>query len=256
MTRVYAHRGARHELPENTLQAFRRGLDVGADALELDCHMTRDGIIVVSHDETGARMGNVASTIRSSSFADLREWDVGLGFLGESGERPFKSAGFRIPALAEVLAEFSGVRLNIDAKQEEPDMIPALLRAIRNARAEEYVHLASFSSKNLGKIRNARYAGGTSLSASEVAQVRLLPLSVLRVKKPRGERAQIPRSHGRLRLDSVAFIEKCHALGVAVDYWTINDADEARLLVSRRADGIVTDDPRRIVAALRSAGGT
>jgi glycerophosphoryl diester phosphodiesterase len=255
MTRVYAHRGARLELPENTMPAFRRALEVGADALELDCHMTRDGVVVVAHDETGSRTANVAREIRACSFEDVRSWDVGWGFSDRaapmSSTRPFAAKGFRIPALSELLEELPHARLNIDAKQEEPDMVPALLRTIRRHGAEERVHLASFSSKNLGKIRARGYRGGVSLGPREVMLLRLAPRAALRLGALGGTRAQIPRHHGPIRLDAARFIAKAHALGVAVDYWTINDADEARLLVERGADGIVTDDPRGMVAALR-----
>jgi glycerophosphoryl diester phosphodiesterase len=251
MTRVYAHRGARLELPENTLPAFRRALELGADALELDCHMTRDGIIVVSHDETGSRMANVARELRASAFADVREWDVGWGFTDDAGGRPFANAGYRIPALSELLEALPDARLNIDAKQQEPNMIGNLLRTIRAHGAEERVHLASFWMKNLGRIRAAGYRGGTSLGPKEVVHMRFAPTAVLRLMS-RGTRAQIPRHQGPIRLDDASFIAKCHALGVAVDYWTINDPDEARLLIERGADGIVTDDPRTIVPAVRA----
>ncbi|HWQ29275.1 MAG TPA: glycerophosphodiester phosphodiesterase family protein, partial [Dehalococcoidia bacterium] len=79
--RLYAHRGAARERPENTICAFERALELGADALELDVHATRDGTLVVAHDPDGRRMAGVASVIRETSLADVQAWDVGHGFV-------------------------------------------------------------------------------------------------------------------------------------------------------------------------------
>src|SRR5207245_7758006 len=68
--RLYAHRGAAAELPENTLPGFERALQVGADALEMDVHRTRDGVIVVSHDPDGARCCGVAQAIVATDWAE------------------------------------------------------------------------------------------------------------------------------------------------------------------------------------------
>ncbi len=253
MTIVYAHRGARVELPENTMPAFRRALELGADALEIDCHMTKDGVVVVSHDPTGERMAGVNRAIKDESFASVREWDVARGFHPKAGAPPLEGdARFRVPELAEVLADLPDVFLNIDAKQEEPDMVPALLRVIRAHDATQRVRLASFSDKNLRRIRRLRYEGETSLGPQEIAMVRALPEALLRRMKLVGKRAQIPRKQGPITLDTRSFITKCHALGIGVDYWTINDPEEAMELSRRGADGVVTDDSRAIIPALAS----
>ena len=254
MTIVYAHRGARVELPENTMPAFRRALELGADALEIDCHMTRDGVVVVSHDETGERMAKVNHAIKDQSFASVADWDVGLGFRATQPELhgvPQPGERFRIPELAEVLSELPGVFLNVDAKQEEPNMIPALLRVIRAHDAMSRVRIASFSDANLRLIRRLGYEGETSLGPREIALVRTLPTPLLRAAKMVGKRAQIPRKQGPIALDTAAFITKCHALGIGVDYWTINEPSEAMELSRRGADGVVTDDPRAIIPVLR-----
>ena len=239
------------ELPENTMPAFRRALELRSDALEIDCHMTKDGVVVVSHDHTGERMAKEKRAIREESFAVVREWDVSRGFHAKAGSPPLEPGiQFRIPELAEVLSELPDVFLNIDAKQETPDMVPALLRVIRAHDAAKRVRLASFSDANLRRIRKLGYEGETSLGPQEIALVRALPEALLRALSLTGKRAQIPRKQGPITLDTRAFIAKCHALGIGVDYWTINDPKEAQELSQRGADGIVTDDPRAIIPAL------
>src|SRR5215510_5737211 len=86
---VYAHRGAPAERPENTLASFRRALELGADALETDVHLTADGAVVAIHDATGARVAGVESAISASSLAEIRAWDAGYAFVDARGERPF-----------------------------------------------------------------------------------------------------------------------------------------------------------------------
>src|SRR5690242_7442718 len=78
---IYAHRGASFELPENTLEAFGLALDLGADAIETDAHMTRDGRIVLSHDATGAKTAGVPLPIRDLTLSELRQWNVGARFI-------------------------------------------------------------------------------------------------------------------------------------------------------------------------------
>jgi glycerophosphoryl diester phosphodiesterase len=105
--RVYAHRGASAECPENTLPSFRRALDLGADALELDVHLTRDRQIVgVARNGDGRRMAGVAhGPSPRSTLDEVRGWDAGWGFRAADGSRPFAGRGVRMPALEEVLAE-------------------------------------------------------------------------------------------------------------------------------------------------------
>ena len=221
---VYAHRGASAELPENTLAAFARALEVGADAIETDAHMTRDGRIVLSHDP---------HSIPSLSLEQVRAWKSDVATLDEALER------------------FPDVLFNVDAKQTEPDMIPALLRCIRAARATDRVRIASFSTRNLERTRALGYEGETGMSAKEIARVMFLPRAALRWIRVPGHAAQVPRRAYGVRFDTQGAIDRLHAVGLRVDFWTINDADEARRLFALGADGVMTDDPRGLCAALR-----
>jgi len=241
---LYAHRGAGLERPENTLEAFRLGLELGADALETDAHMTRDGRIVLSHDPSGMRMAGVPLDIRDCTLAQVREWNMGA--------RSATSAGlsFRIPTLDEALAELPEVVFNVDAKQVVPDMIPALLRCIRAARAEDRVRIASFSTRNLRRVRALGYEGATGLAGPELALLMLAPSRLSRRWKL-GDAAQVPRRALGVTFASQSMIDRLHALGLRVDFWTIDDPAEARRLLAMGADGIMTDDVRAVAPAFR-----
>jgi glycerophosphoryl diester phosphodiesterase len=251
MARVYAHRGASLERPENTLCAFERALELGVDALETDLHRTADGHLVLSHDPVLTRTCGVPMVIATSSFADVRSCDAGWGFVAPDGARPFAEHGICVPTLDELLDTFPKVTVNVDLKPRGRDVVDAVIARLRRRGDEGRVHLASFHPATLHAIRRAGYPGGTSLTVAEVLRVRALPLPWLRTMPPGGTAAQVPVAFRGLRFDTKDFIARCHALSLRVDYWTVNDPMEARRLVALGADGIMTDDPARIVPALR-----
>jgi glycerophosphoryl diester phosphodiesterase len=254
MTIVYAHRGAAAERPENTLPAFRRALELGADALETDVHLTADGEIILAHDEDGQRVAGVGRQLRGSTLREIQSWDAGHVFVDARGERPFLGQGYRIPSLEELLVELPGARLNVDLKTEEPALIERFIAVVRRHRAEERVLAASFFRSTLVRLRGSGYRGDTSLAKSEFVRCWLVP-GWLQRELPPGRRAQIPTHSGGFRFAKPRLLNKLHRLGLRVDFWTINDPSVARSLVELGADGIMTDDPARIVPAVRAAGG-
>jgi glycerophosphoryl diester phosphodiesterase len=126
------------------------------------------------------------------------------------------------------------------------------LEVVRRHAAEERVVAASFHGGPLRRLRAAGWRGAMSLSRFEFAAAWLLP-SFLHGGYPPGMRAQIPTHTGPCSLATPGVLRKLQALGLAVDYWTINDPEEAKRLVALGADGIMTDDPARIVPAVRAA---
>lgn len=250
--RLYAHRGCSAELPENTLPAFQRAVELGVDALELDVHLTRDGHPLVSHDPGAERMTGKRAQWRDLDLATAQRLDVGRGFVAADGSRPHAGKGIYAPSLAEVLTTFPSMRLNVDVKQWEPPMVSPLLALLRKHRAEDRVTLASFQVRTLLGIRRRGYGGETALAQAEVVALLTLPIAVIKNLPLVGVAAQIPVAAGPFRLDRPAFLAKCHALGMRVDYWTVDDPAEARRLIGLGADGIMTDDPARMTAALRA----
>jgi glycerophosphoryl diester phosphodiesterase len=223
--RVYAHRGASRELRENTMPAFRRALELGVDALETDVHATADGVLVASHDPDGARVFGEPRGIAECSWSEVRAWGM--------------------PSLEEVVTSFPGVPMNVDLKV---DVAALAVELMRRLNAEEQVTLASFRSSTLRRVRALGYRGPTSLGRSEVTRLVSLPALAQRgLLAPKGSAAQLPLSLARPWV-----IRRCHALGLRVDYWTVNEPALARSLVALGADGIMTDDPAAIVPALRA----
>lgn len=240
---LYGHRGASAERPENTLASFQRALELGVDVLELDVHRTRDGHVVVAHDASGERMAGVPALIRHAPLVEVQRWDVGYGFVTTSGHRPFVGQGHRIPTLAEVLEAFPDTRLNIDLKQSHPPMVEAVLDLLRSHRAVERVCLASWRSATIRAVRSAGFAGPTVLARNEVLALLLLPARLRRLWPVAGTTVQVPVRHGPIDFSAPWFLNRCHRLGLRVDYFTIDAADEAAQLLDLGADGLMTDDP-------------
>jgi glycerophosphoryl diester phosphodiesterase len=250
---VYAHRGASFELPENTLESFALALELGADAIETDAHMTRDGRVVLSHDASGQRMAGVNRAIADATLAEVRGWDMGARFVPRRAGAFVAGQRYQMPTLDAALAAYPNVEFNVDAKQTVPDMMPALLRTIAAARAEDRVRIASFSTRNLVRARALGYSGETGLSANEIARLIFVPRAALRWLRVDGRAAQVPRRAYGVSFASQGAIDRFHALGLRVDFWTIDDPAEAKRLFAMGADGVMTDDPRTLCAAVSRA---
>lgn len=243
--RLYAHRGASAERPENTMVAFQRAIELGVDSLEMDVHLTLDADLIVSHDDTAQRMTGARIRWRDIDVADAQRLDAGWGFVAPDGSRPFAGRGICVPTFEEVLTAFPSVHINVDIKGERA--VGIVLELVRRMHAEERVTLASFALKTAVEVRRKGYGGETALSQSEVASLVTLPALLWRQLPFTGTAAQIPTNQGPIRFDRTPFIAKCHSLGLRVDFWVIDDRAEAQRLLELGADGIMTNDP----AALR-----
>lgn len=255
MPTLYAHRGASADLPENTIPAFLRALEVGATAIETDVHCTRDGHAVLCHDPTGEAAAGVRRAIRDTPLAELRTWDVGCGRgvrrrLASPGER------FAMPTLEEALRALPDVPFNVDIKQHDGATAREVVAAVRRAGAEARVLLTSFDARTVQGVRDLGYGGPTGLGQREILRLLGLPVAVLERFPLRGRAAQVPVSVGPLRLDRRAFIDKAHRLGLEVHYWTINEPAEGERLLALGADAIMTDDPAALAPVLRRVSKT
>ena len=134
---LFAHRGASIEAPENTLESFSVALDVGANVLELDVHLSQDEQVVVFHDETLDRTTNGSGEVREHSLAELKRLDAGFRFLGPQGERTHRERGVQIPTLAEVFEAFPSAAFNIELKTAEPRLVEETLKLLNPLRDEQ-----------------------------------------------------------------------------------------------------------------------
>ena len=240
MIELYAHRGASTRCPENTIGAFRMGLALGATAIETDAWMTRDRVVVLSHDMTGERMAARDEVIGANLLADVQTWDVSKGFAGDRSSLTLESR--RMPTLVEALTAFPDTVFNVDAKAGSA-MLEPLIQTVKSLKAEGRVRLASFSSLVLHKARDLGWRGPMGLGQEEIAAILSFPEKALNFRKWQGRAAQVPRWVGPVPVVSKRFIERCHRLDMTVHVWTINDAAEAVELMGLGVDALITDAP-------------
>jgi glycerophosphoryl diester phosphodiesterase len=256
---VHGHRGARARFPENTIPAFQYAIRAGADVLELDMAVTKDNVIVVSHDPileppvcTGPRAGAV---IHELTLAEVKQWDCGAV---QNPRFPQQKTvpGTRMPTLDEVFALAPGnkVEFNIETKifADKPQYTPGprefaqlVLDVVRKHRLEKRVILQSFDFRTLRAMKEL------------APEIRLSAL----VEKDDREFTDIARDAGGAGIVSAQFglvtaskTAAAHSAGLQVVPWTANEPADWQRLVDAGADAIISDDPEALIEWLRRRG--
>jgi glycerophosphoryl diester phosphodiesterase len=222
---LYAHRGASVEAPENTLAAFALALEAGADGIEMDIHLSADGVPVVIHDDTLERTTDGLGPVGAWTVAGLSALDAGSWFAPEF-------AGESVPTLEETLRLLGGrLRLNLEVKEPRAGLaVLKLLRAYPQADAV----ISSFDYGVLVQLRQA---------------VADLPLAVLhssgnwRVALARAEALQACAFHPQADQISRPLLAACRCLQLPVFPWTVDSASQARSLARTGVAGLFTNDP-------------
>jgi glycerophosphoryl diester phosphodiesterase len=236
---IIAHRGASHDAPENTVAAATLGFAQGADAVECDIRLSRDGRIVVIHDDSTKRTTGVEGAVKETAFDALRALDAGR-WKGPA------FAGERIPTLDEILSAVpAGKRLVIEIKCDVavvPELKAALARA---ARKPGEIQLIAFSAATLEAAQRALPQHAAFLLASYKPDPKT-------GRPPQGldDLSQICKTRGfdGLSLDSrwpidAAAVKRLHDAGLKCQVWTVDDAARARALAAAGVDGITTNRP-------------
>jgi glycerophosphoryl diester phosphodiesterase len=249
---VMAHRGGGGLWPENTMTAFRGAVELGVDALELDIHSTRDGVLVVMHDDEVSRLTDGQGLIHTFSLEELQQLDAGYTWTQDAGQTyPFRGQGITVPTLEEVLDAFPGMFVNIDIKQAEPSIVEPFCDLLRRFNALERVRVGSFHDQELAKFRRALPQVPTAAGVSEVRLFYAFNRARLSwLYRPRAESFQIPETVGALRLVTPQFIRALHAQRREIHIWTVNQMTDMERLIEWGVDGLITDYPDRLLALL------
>jgi glycerophosphoryl diester phosphodiesterase len=243
---LVAHRGGSLLAPENTLAAFDRARALGADAIETDAGLTRDGVVVLFHDDDTERLLGAAGTVEERSLADLRRLDAGARFTPDGGRSfPFRGRGLTVPTLAEALARFPAMRFSVDAKSAEPELARAIAEVVTSAAAEDRVCVGSFvdtQAERLGALlpRCARFLPLQAASCHVLAA----RSGASGAGCPQGyDLAGLPHRFQGTVVTDAAVVAHFHRLGIPVQVWTVDEEAEMRELLALGVDGIVTDRP-------------
>ena len=255
---VIGHRGSSGEAPENTLPAFARALEQGAAVLETDVHATRDGVVVVYHDERVDRTTDGAGAIAELDFAALRRLDAGFDFSADGGRSfPWRGRGLRIATLEEAFEACPGARFNVELKSDAPALVDGTLAAVRSAGRADRTLLTAGDDRAMARLRAAlRESGlGTAVGASAGDVLGFVRAAIEGGSPPREPMAlQIPASFGGRPLATRELVAFAHEHDVQVHVWTINEPAEMNALLDLGVDGLVTDYPARLCEVLRARG--
>jgi glycerophosphoryl diester phosphodiesterase len=242
---VLGHRGASADAPENTLAAFRRAIEAGADGVELDVWRCATGEIVVIHDEDTLRTCGRGLRVPEAELGELRALDAGRW-------RGPRFEGERIPLLAEVLEALPEAVINVELKassrRSSVGLAEGVAGVVAAARAERRVLVSSFDFGLVERLRQAAPGLATGLLFEAgwswrprvaLAQARLQPSTL----------------HPEARLCTPARLSSWTAAGRAVAVWTVDEEAEAERLARAGVAALITNRPGPVRAAVRRACG-
>lgn len=240
---VIAHRGGAGRAPENTLAAFTRAAALGAEAIELDVRLSRDGEVVVIHDSTVDRTTDHRGRVADYNASELAQLDAGYRFTPDRGATfPFRGQRIGIPRLADVIAAVPAAPLLIEVKEPAALQPVAALLERLGATGRSVVAAAAFAG-----VAPAR-GGSLRTGASSRDAAALLFALRAPVRLPY-EALCIPPRYWGVPLPIGWLARRAGACGTATHVWTVNDPALARRLWAAGVAGIVTDFPDVIAAA-------
>jgi glycerophosphoryl diester phosphodiesterase len=255
---VHGHRGARAMRPENTIPAFQYAIEAGADVLELDMAVTKDNVIVVSHDPIlhppVCSGPSSRAVIRQLTLEQVREWDCGA-VRNPSFPKQQPIPETRMPTLDDVfaLAPTGPVQFNIETKSfpNHPEYTPPpdefvrlVLDIIRKHKVEQRVILQSFDFRTLHAMK--AIAPEIRLSALTENDKR----DFVTIAAEAGSGIISPQ----YSMVTAEKVKQAHEAGTQVVPWTANDAATWDRLIDAGVDAIISDDPAALIAHLKQRG--
>ena len=246
--KVIAHRGANKYAPQNTIPAFARAIELGADGFETDVHVTKDGIPVLCHNYTGQDTSNGIGTISSYTLEDLKKLDFGSYFSSVY-------AGTQIPTLDEFLelvASSDIEVMNIELKkpkEKESGIVDKTIRAVKAHGLFNRLLISSFDPMLLTEAKkiDPRCQTGFLYSPPHVETLygHLFPV---RFAKLIGADALHPMDC----YVNKQYVKAAHEAGIKVNVWTVNSESAITRFIKAGVDGIITDCPDRVRKIMKS----
>jgi glycerophosphoryl diester phosphodiesterase len=239
VTLVVAHRGAGAAAPENTLEAYRLAVEMGADAVEVDVHLTADGKLALMHDETVERTTDLSGPIASMTLKQLRAADAGYRFEAPDGTFPFRGKGLRVPTLQEAvnwLPDGTALVVEVKARAATAPTVAALRGS--PVRAAGAVSIISFDEQVIEEARrlDPEIPTGYLLVPSQ-------PIEPAMIYAVEHGHAGIHPFDGDLGLDPEPILSMARAYGRLVGCYVVNDPIRMQQLAALGLWGFVTDVP-------------
>ena len=249
---VIAHQGGEKIWPSNTMYAFARAVELGVDALEMDAHVTADGVLVLMHDDTVDRTTDGSGAIRDLTLAEIQALDAGYYWTDDDGATfPFRGQGITVPTLESLFERFPDYLMNIEIKPAEAAAARQLCDLIRAYGKEEDILVASFHPVAMDAFRDACPAVATSGVEGDIRLFYGLNLLFLGAAYQPGSSAfQVPEYSGNIHVLTGRFVRGAHQHNLAVHVWTVNETEDMQRFIDLGVDGIITDRPDRLLDLL------
>lgn len=231
--KIFAHRGASAYAPENTLEAFQLAMNQGADGIELDVQLTKDGELVVIHDETIDRVSDEKGAVRDYTLEELKKISVSNHFE--------QYPDVKIPTLREVLelVKPGTMEINIELKTGifwYPEIERKVLELVKEEGMEDRIIYSSFNHYSVQKIKELSPEAETAYLIGDVM------LDVAAYTKNTGIKGLHP---ALFHVKMADFLKEYKESGIALRVWTVNEKDQIRWLIDEGVDAVITNYPDR-----------
>ena len=249
---VIAHQGGDNLWPGNTLFAMQQAAELGVDVLEMDLHITKDGILVLIHDETVDDTTDGTGEVEVMTLDEIKQLDAGYDWSPDSGTSfPFRDQGITIPTLEKIFQTFPDYRMTIEIKKTNGSMADPFCNLIRQYEMQDQIVVASFYDERMDEFRQVCPEVATSSAKQETTTFVLLTKVFLgRLYSPKFHSLQVPKESSGITVMTPSFVRAAHERGLAVEPWTIDDPDEMRQYIEWGVDGIMTDRPDLMLEVL------
>ena len=273
---LIAHGGGNKEFPDNTLEAFYNAYSVDKNVMmETDVSMTKDGVVILSHDTTIDRKTEFEGEIADWNYTDLMLQEVDFSYHHENkftneagvevtpldveypeGVTARHETKFLATTLEELLVAFPSSRVNVEIKQsgeQGKKALDGVIDLLEDLDAFDRVVVASFHSEIYDEFKRMQKAKEVPeefmYSPCTSGVVKFYVSFLLGMDNFFTDKMcvfQVPMEEYGFSLATKAFVNRAHKHNLAVHYWTINDKDDMRHLIKIGADGIMTDYPHRL----------
>jgi glycerophosphoryl diester phosphodiesterase len=245
---VLAHRGASGYAPDHTLPALEMAFEQGADAIEVDVHLSRDGHPVLHHGGDLSENTEGRGPVNEYTLDQLRQFDAGYLFSSDDGTSyPYRGKGQQITTLAEALTTFPQARFNLDVKERRAAR-PTRELIDRHGAGDRVLIASWYSWQRAPALRG--YPGPCSITMDQMLPFLLLHWTRLDgLWDARIDAMQLPERHWGLRVVTPRLIERAHRLGMRVHVWTVDEETDMDRLLDWGVDGIITNKPDLAVKA-------
>jgi glycerophosphoryl diester phosphodiesterase len=256
---VIAHQGGDGIWPGDTLYAFEKAVEIGADVLEMDAHITRDGAIVLMHDEEVDRTTDGTGLIENMTLDELKQLDAAYQWSNDGSKTfPYRGQGVQVPTLEELFQKFPQMRYVIEIKLTQNPIDQPLCDLIRRYDMQEKVMVASFHDEAMQNFREICPEIATSASRTEVRNFVLLGKVFLSgFIAPKYQSIQPPydpKESLNIPIMTERFIREAHTKNIKVEPWTVDDPELMKQYIEWGVNGIMTDRPDLMIEVLQEMG--